>query len=207
MDTQHQHSGPIRAAALTTLSKVHLKRDLKASLGSLSPTQLALVPELVDALIHTLIGALGSKKSVRLRRIGCLVVFDKDERNGGRDFRSGEPQKIPGRTTVTLRLRNDEPSLEVGTTDLEKAMLDKVPDANKQTIHMLFMSFLQQLKRVAQGTVRFELRGLGVFLPSFREEKFVRDPRTGERSLQPAHYAIRFRAGKRLLQQLNNKTD
>lgn len=205
--TEQQHSGPVRASSLVTLSKAHLKNDLTAALGSLSPVQRALIPELVDALVSTLIEALCARKSVRLRRIGCLAVFDKEERNGGRNFRSGEPQVIPGRTTVTLRLRNDETAFEVGTTDLERAMHEKVPDANKQTVHMFFVAFLQQLKKVAQGTVRFELRGLGVFLPSFREEKMVRDPRTGQRSLQPAHYAIRFRAGKRLIQKLNNKFD
>lgn len=49
-----------------------------------------------------------------------------------------------------------------------------------------------------------ELRGLGVFSPKLRPERVGRNPRTGESITTPAHYALAFKAGSEIKNNLKN---
>lgn len=57
-------------------------------------------------------------------------------------------------------------------------------------------------KLVEGNTV--ELRGLGIFSPKLRPERVGRNPRTGESITTPAHYALAFKAGSEIKNNLKN---
>lgn len=47
------------------------------------------------------------------------------------------------------------------------------------------------------GGGRVTIQGFGAFTRKFVAEREVRNPKTGERSVQPAHYVIKFKEAKR----------
>jgi len=182
---------------LSTISKVDFEEQIKLKL-LVTETQ---SKTLADAIINAIASILISKKSLLLTGIGTLAVISKKSRMG-RNPKNKEEFCIDERFSVTLRK---------GTTDTERLnkpeIIDTisklVPNLPVYKVKIAFEVLITLIKSLAEGGMRIEIIGLGVFYPTHYPEREVRNPKTGEKIITPEKLLIRYRTSKRIKDEIN----
>ena len=90
-------------------------------------------------------------------------------------------------------------------SDLIQMMAEEFPELDKKTIADIVNGTFEAMIEALQRGEKIEIRGLGTFKVKERNEKYARNPRTGERILVPARKTVHFKIGKVLKSKLNGK--
>jgi integration host factor subunit beta len=78
-------------------------------------------------------------------------------------------------------------------------------EAKKARVEQIVSLILAEIVHAVDTGERVELRGFGSFFPRLRKARLGRNPRTGESVSVPAKRVLFFKAGRDLVQHLNDK--
>lgn len=182
---------------LKTLTKVDLQNRIEKELG-VSYSQ---AKTLSEAVVSTLIETLSEQKSLLLARVGTLAVSHKKARPG-RNPKTLEEHVISERNTVTLKKGKGD-TVRLNQPEILLLINEKLPNVSAAKIKKTFNIFLNFIKEVNAGTVRIEIRDLGVFYPSVFPERNARNPKTGETVIAKEKVLIRYTCSKLINETIN----
>ena len=152
---------------------------------------------LLEAMKETLLNG----HSILLTNVGSLGVKQKKERGGVRNPKTGEECFLAARKVVTLGSHSVNTRLPRGY--ICRAAKERLSGVTIHVIEESFKRLTRFIATVAQGDRRVEFRGLGVFYPTFKEGRMVRNPSTDEMVFSEEKILIRFKCSKLLLEKLN----
>jgi nucleoid DNA-binding protein len=160
------------------------------------------LPTIVDTFVDVMRDFLIEHKSIRLKNIGTLAVRYKKERSNARNVRSGEAVIIPARHVITLN-KNFKTENKCGLPEIVDEFQSRFFIKDKNIIREMFLVILDEIKKVQTGQQRIEIRTLGVFYPSFIEQRNSRNPKTGETLIADATIKIAYKVSRNLLEEIN----
>lgn len=74
---------------------------------------------------------------------------------------------------------------------------------SEQDITYAINYLLEQISGTLGHGKRIEIRGFGSFNLHYRAERLAHNPKTGEKFIKPAKYAVHFKPGKELRENIN----
>lgn len=181
----------------------HIQKDLPEDKANL-------VSPVFTCLLNKIIDTLSNKQSVMLKSVGTFSVVHKASRKGVRNPKTGEELVLDPRYIVTLngtkkideKLITSELVKEVTTDVLNLQSKDKL-DVKSDFVQTCLYKFIDLINSVEQGTHRIELRGFGVFSPTFVKAKKCRNPKTGESVWVDSKFKVSFKLSSKLRKKLN----
>lgn len=90
-------------------------------------------------------------------------------------------------------------------SDLIRMMIEEFPHLDKKAVVDIVNGTFEAMIEALKKGEKIEIRGLGTFKVKQRDEKYARNPRTGEKILVPAKKTVHFKMGKVLKSKLNGK--
>jgi len=153
----------------------------------------------VDVMLGMLTEYQLSGATVRLPRIGSLVVRYKKEREG-RNPKNKSSAPISARYVSTLVRKNISHhnlvcSRRVNASDFKAELGERLE--NKKLGKLLLDLFFKSIEGVRDGVYeRAEFRGFGSFYTVKHEKGKARNPRTGESVIKESSVAIHYKMSK-----------
>lgn len=88
-------------------------------------------------------------------------------------------------------------------SELIRRLTEKMPEYSRQQIELITHCLFDAIVKALEKGGRIELRGFGSFFVKCREPRLGCDPRTGKSIRVDTRYIPFFRAGKLLLESVN----
>lgn len=79
----------------------------------------------------------------------------------------------------------------------------KLSDLPEKDIALAINSIIEQMSHVLSEGGRIEIRGFGSFCLHYRPPRKAHNPKTGEKLVTEAKYAVHFKPGKELREKVN----
>jgi len=90
-------------------------------------------------------------------------------------------------------------------SELIAALAERFPHLSHKDVDVAMHTLMETIGDALAHGRRVEVRGFGSFQPTLRHTYTGRDPRTGESIQVPERHRVRFKAGKALLERVNQK--
>lgn len=212
-------NGRIKASELKTLSKLDLKKNIadyiqhNANFNSrlyafktlIHGNRRSDINDISESLINFIQDSLESGECVRLRGLGCLSLFQRKERGGVRNPKTGEKAIVEAKTIVKLqKTRSDRNLREIGITEVSEKVSEMHPGYSPKDVLEVYKALISQITKVGDGKTRIELRKLGVFSPFYVAPRNNRNPKTGEKIKGEEKIIVHFKCSDKLIEKLNS---
>jgi len=79
----------------------------------------------------------------------------------------------------------------------------KLPHLSEKDIALGINSIIEQMSAILETGGRIEIRGFGSFCLHYRPPRRAHNPKTGEKLVTEPKYAVHFKPGKELREQVN----
>ena len=90
-------------------------------------------------------------------------------------------------------------------SELAARLVDKMPESSPREVEKIVSVIFEEISHALEKGKRVELRGFGAFSVKKRRERMGIDPRDGRSIHVGSRHVPAFRAGKPLLQNLNDR--
>lgn len=149
------------------------------------------ITKAIETMIDLGITAIKDKKQIYITRVGVLAPNRKSARPG-RNPKTGEPHTISPRTVYTL-VKAGKPNNAKYTKRQWIADLSFYAEIPMRKAEIIVNHFYAQIEELSTTANRIELRGFGSFWTTVRNERNVRNPKTGEALVQATHNKVMFK--------------
>lgn len=157
---------------------------------------------LCENILNLISELLISGRSVRIKDVGTLALSKRNPRSA-RDISRNREILLPEKYSVTL-VKHSSGRDVVFMMDFIDMCIDHYAHFSDKMYSSAYRTICKKAGDVVKGNTRIEIRGFGSFYPSFIEEKSKHPGLTGEKDfIIPAHYLIRFKPAKVLLNKIN----
>jgi nucleoid DNA-binding protein len=194
-------TGKISIKTIDTITKSKLVEQTASYLDQ----DIKDVYNVYDSILTLITSSLKNKTSVMLKNVGTLAVVDKAERKGVRNPKTGEEMILKARSVVKLK-HTFKTDYRIITSEIvsELSGMARFSHLTQGVVKACLDYFLKSIIQILNGKTRIELRGFGVFYPTYVKAKWSRNPKTDEKVFVEEKIKLSFNPSKVITLALNN---